>query len=109
MLHAQYEGPLRLLKTLYPEGVGTAHAVIVHPPGGIAGGDRLALDIDVQPGAHLLATTPAATRFYRCKPGLQAEQQVSARVAASARLEWLPQETLAYRGCRARNTLRVDL
>jgi urease accessory protein len=109
VLHAQHEGPLRLLKTLYPEGESIPHAVLVHPPGGLVGGDRLAIDLDVQPGAHLLATTPAATRFYRCLPGRHAEQAVSARVAEGARLEWLPQETLAYPGCAARNTVRVQL
>lgn len=109
ILHAQHEGPLRLLKTLYPEGEGIAHAVLVHPPGGLVGGDRLRVELDVQPGAHLLATTPAATRFYRCLPGLQAEQSVSAQVAAGARLEWLPQETLAYPGCAARNRVHIAL
>lgn len=109
VLHAQHEGPLRLLKTLYPEGGPTAHAVIVHPPGGLAGGDRLSVEIDVQTGAHLLATTPAATRFYRCRGGLEAVQSVRARVAPGARLEWLPQETLAYPGCRAQNRVEVQL
>jgi urease accessory protein len=109
ILHAQHEGPLRLLKTLYPEGEPIAHAVIVHPPGGLVGGDRLHIELDVQPGAHLLATTPAATRFYRCRPGLDAAQLVNARVGAGARLEWLPQETLAYPGCQARNELRIQL
>lgn len=107
-VHAVHEGPLRLLKTLYPEGEGIAHAVIVHPPGGLVGGDRLSIELDVQSGAHLLATTPAATRFYRSNQG-EAAQIVRARVAPGARLEWLPQETLAYRGCEARNELRVAL
>lgn len=107
-VHAEHEGPLRLLKTLYPEGPGVAHAVLVHPPGGLVGGDRLDVQLDVQPGAHLLATTPAATRYYRSVQG-EAVQAVHARVAPGARLEWLPQETLAYRGCLGRNELRVQL
>jgi urease accessory protein len=107
-VHAEHDGPLRLLKTLYPEGPGVAHAVLVHPPGGLVGGDRLDVQLDVQPGAHLLATTPAATRYYRSVQG-EAVQAVHARVAPGARLEWLPQETLAYRGCLGRNELRVQL
>lgn len=107
-VHAEHEGPLRLLKTLYPEGPGIAHAVLVHPPGGLVGGDRLAISLDVQPGAHLLATTPAATRFYRTAAGA-ATQTVQAQVATGARLEWVPQETLAYSGCQGRNELRVTL
>jgi len=108
LVHARHEGPLRLLKSLYPEGDGIAHAVIVHPPGGLVGGDRLEMTLDVQAGAHLLATTPAATRFYRSQQ-LDAVQTVRATVAAGARLEWLPQETLAYSGCRARNSVTVQL
>ncbi|WP_422013546.1 urease accessory protein UreD [Roseateles sp.] len=107
-VHARHDGPLRLLKTLYPEGQLIAHAVLVHPPGGLVGGDRLDIDIDVQPGAHLLVTTPAATRFYRSVAG-EAVQAVTARVAAGARLEWLPQETIAYSGCEGRNEVRLQL
>ena len=107
-LQARHDGPLRLLKTLYPEGAGVAHAVLVHPPGGLVGGDRLDIELDVQPGAHLLVTTPAATRFYRSAAG-EAAQVVQGRVAAGGRLEWLPQETLAYPACDARNEVRLSL
>jgi urease accessory protein len=72
------------------------------------GGDRLDIAIDVQPGAHLLVTTPAATRFYRSVAG-EAAQVVQAQVAPGARLEWLPQETLAYPACDARNEVRLSL
>jgi urease accessory protein len=107
-VHARHDGPLRLLKTLYPEGERIAHAVLVHPPGGLVGGDRLDVALDVQPGAHLLVTTPAATRFYRSAAG-EAAQAVRATVGEGARLEWLPQETLAYAGCLARNEVRLSL
>ncbi|MDG0835042.1 urease accessory protein UreD [Pelomonas saccharophila] len=107
-VHARHDGPLRLLKTLHPEGEGVAHAVLVHPPGGLVGGDRLDIDIDVAEGAHLLVTTPAATRFYRSNAS-EAAQVVVARVGEGARLEWLPQETLAYPGCLARNEVRLSL
>jgi urease accessory protein len=107
-VHARHDGPLRLLKTLYPESDRIAHAVLVHPPGGLVGGDRLDIQIDVQAGAHLLVTTPAATRFYRSNAG-EAAQVVQAAVGEGARLEWLPQETLAYPNCIARNEVRLSL
>lgn len=107
-VHARHDGPLRLLKTLYPESDSIAHAVLVHPPGGLVGGDRLDVQIDVQAGAHLLLTTPAATRFYRSNAG-EAAQVVYASVGEGARLEWLPQETLAYPSCIARNEVRLSL
>lgn len=107
-VQARHDGPLRLLKTLHPEGSGIAHAVLVHPPGGLVGGDRLDIGLDVRPGAHLLVTTPAATRFYRSVAG-PAVQAVTAEVGRDARLEWLPQETLAYSGCDGRNEVRLRL
>jgi urease accessory protein len=107
-VHARHDGPLRLLKTLHPEGPGIAHAVLVHPPGGLVGGDRLDIRLELQAGAHLLVTTPAATRFYRSSAG-EAAQVVHATVGEGARLEWLPQETLAYPGCLARNEVRLTL
>jgi urease accessory protein len=106
--HDRHEGPLRVLRALYPEGPAVCHHVIVHPPGGVAGGDSLALELRLDAGAHALLTTPGATRFYR-SAGLAAQQNLHAHIAAAARLEWLPQETIAYPGCIAENRLRFEL
>lgn len=106
--HDRHEGPLRVLQRLYPEGPRICHHVLVHPPGGIVGGDRLELDATLDAGTHALLTTPGATRFYR-SAGEAAAQRVTLRAAAGARVEWLPLETIAYRGCRAENRLRVEL
>jgi urease accessory protein len=108
IVHAEHQGPLRVLKTLYPEGDAIAHQVIVHPPGGIVGGDRLELTFDLQRHAHAVLTTPGATRFYR-SDGRAAAQIVRARVGASARLEWLPLETLVHSGCIADNQIEFQL
>ena len=103
-----HDGPLRILQSLYPEGNAICHNVLVHPPGGLVGGDTLDLQVTVGEGAHGLVTTPGATRFYRSEAGL-ATQQVIAHVADGARLEWLPLETLAYSGCDALNRARLTL
>ena len=97
-----HEGPLRVLKALYPEGDRVCHHVLVHPPSGLVGGDELLMQLNVQTGAHALITTPGATRFYG-SAGLTARQQVHAHVAANATLEWLPLEALAYNRCQAKN------
>src|SRR5262245_10241542 len=57
-------GPLVVQRPFYPEG-GVAHVYLVHPPGGVVGGDQLRLSVLAEEGAHALLTTPAATKFYR--------------------------------------------
>jgi urease accessory protein len=103
-----HQGPLRILQSLYPEGDAVCHNVLVHPPSGLVGGDTLDMQVTVGAGAHGLVTTPGATRFYRSEAGL-ATQQVHARLASGARLEWLPLEALAYNGCDGLNRAVFDL
>lgn len=106
--HDAHEGPLRVLQRLYPEGPGICHHVIVHPPGGVVGGDELRVGATLGEAAHAVITTPGATRFYRSE-GETALQQVRLSLAAGARLEWLPMETIAYSGCRATSRLQLEL
>lgn len=108
LAHDRHHGPLRVLQPLYPEGRGICHHVLVHPPGGIVGGDRLELQVEVGEGAHALLTTPGATRFYR-SGGPTAHQQVRLALAPGARCEWLPLETIAYPGCIAVNEVQLAL
>ena len=104
----RHDGPLRVLASLYPEAPGICHNVLVHPPGGLVGGDQLTIDLSVTEGAHALVTTPGATRFYR-STGATASQTLRAALKPGARLEWLPLETIAYSGCIARNALHFEL
>jgi urease accessory protein len=104
----RHDGPLRVLTSLYPEASAVCHNVLVHPPGGLVGGDVLGIDVTLAPGAHALITTPGATRFYR-STGAAATQRLRATLDEGARLEWLPLETLAYSGCIAENAMRFEL
>ena len=108
MAHDRHEGPLRVLQRLYPEGPRICHHVLVHPPGGIVGGDVLDIRATLDADTHALITTPGATRFYRSS-GAGAAQTALLRVAAGARLEWLPLETIAYSGCLAENRVQLEL
>jgi urease accessory protein len=104
----EHDGPLRILQTLYPEGDRVCHNVLVHPPGGLVGGDTLEISVGARPGAHGLVTTPGASRFYR-SAGAPAVQRTRIRLDQGARLEWLPLEAICYSGCIAENHLRLDL
>ncbi|HML83036.1 MAG TPA: urease accessory protein UreD [Thiomonas arsenitoxydans] len=108
VLRHQHEGGLRALASHYPEDPQICHQVLVHPPGGLVGGDILDIDLSVQEGAHALVTTPGAGRFYR-STGAPARQTLEARLAPGARLEWLPLETLAYNDCLGENRSRFHL
>jgi urease accessory protein len=103
-----HTGPLRVLQPLYPEGDGVCHHVLVHPPGGVVGGDELHVQVQAEAGSHALLTTPGATRFYRSE-GAQALQHTRLQLAEGARLEWLPMETIAYSGCLASNRVTAEL
>jgi urease accessory protein len=107
IVHDRHDGPLRVLRSLHPEP-GVCHSVLVHPPGGIVGGDELAIEIALATGAHALLTTPGATRFYR-STGAAAEQSLAVAAGAGSRLELLPLETIAYSGCEASNRMRFAL
>ena len=103
-----HQGPLRILQSLYPESDQICHNVLVHPPGGLVGGDTLDIQLNVAEGAHALVSTPGATRFYK-SGGQAALQQVTATLAPGARLEWLPLEAIAYNDCEATNRAIFNL
>ena len=104
----EHSGPLRILQSLYPEGDAVCHNVLVHPPGGLVGGDTLDITATVGPGAHGLVTTPGATRFYRSE-GALALQRTQLTLAEGARLEWLPLEAICSSACQAENHLTLQL
>ena len=103
-----HTGPLRVQKALYPEGGAVCHAILLHPPAGIAGGDELQIDVAVEPAAHALLTTPGAGKWYR-SAAPWARQTINLYLENDARLEWLPQETIFFSGCRAALQHRVTL
>lgn len=84
------------------------HVYLLHPPGGVVGGDRLSIDVDVGLQARALITTPGATKFYR-SAGAVAAQRQCLRVRAGASLEWFPQENILFPGADASLETEVDL
>ncbi len=88
-------GPLRVQKALYPEDGKVCQAIVVHPPGGVVGGDQLEIDIGVGDRAHAFITTPGAAKWYQAN-GKVSRQTVHLHVNRDAALEWLPQETIFF-------------
>lgn len=103
----RHKGPLRVQKHLYAEGPEVCQHIIVHPPGGIAGGDRLDISAHVGPGAWAQLTSPGAAKWYRAAG--PAYQQLTLSVAPGATLEWLPQETIVFSAAQAELSTRIDL
>jgi urease accessory protein len=93
----QHNGPLVLQKTLYPEGETVCHGIIIHPPGGVAGGDELILNVNLQANASALLTTPGAGKWYKAN-GVAASQHLQFELAGKSSLEWLPQENILFNG-----------
>ncbi len=103
-----HSGPLRVLQSLYPEGPGPCHQTMIHPPGGLVGGDVLDIALHAQSHTHAVLTTPGAARFYR-SDGESAQQRVLLTLDEGARLEWLPMETICHSACVAHNSLSMAL
>ncbi len=84
------------------------HLYVLHPPGGVVGGDSLQIDVSAQAGSAALLTAPGATKFYR-SGGALARQRIDLRVAEGATVEWLPQENIVFPGARVASQMAVHL
>jgi len=108
LVERSHSGPLRVQKPLYPEGARICHAIMIHPPGGIVGGDRLAIDAIAGPSAHAFLTSPGAAKWYRAN-GKISVQEVRIDAAEGAVVEWMPQETIFFNDAQVRMEHSVTL
>ncbi|MCB1745426.1 MAG: urease accessory protein UreD [Gammaproteobacteria bacterium] len=119
LVRREHQGPLMVQRPFYPElGVGAssgsqrahvpAHVYILHPPGGVVGGDALEMDVALATGSHALLTTPASAKLYR-SGGATATLETRLAVDPGAVLEWLPQPSIVFDGARARARTRIRL
>ena len=106
LVRRDHAGPVAVQRPLYP-GDGACHMYLLHPPGGLARGDRLETSVDVRCGGKALLTTPAATKVYRSTAESSVTQCLD--VDSGCAMEWLPQETILFGGSRhrARTTIRL--
>lgn len=108
IISSHVQAPLKVQRPFYPEGPEVCHSVILHTAGGVVGGDRLSIDLQLQPHAHVLLTTAAAGKLYRSN-GLEATQTIQIGLSEGACLEWLPQETIVFSQAIYRQNMHIDL
>jgi urease accessory protein len=106
VLAQSHRGPLQVQKALYPEGDAHCHTIVIHPPGGIAGGDALKIDVACEAGASALITTPGAAKWYKAN-GRRASQHIALHVQGA--LEWLPQEAILFDAADIDSSIHIDL
>ena len=106
--HSYFTTPWKFLPPIYLDDTGTAYTLLVNPSGGLVGGDRLSIDLNLEQGAQVLISAPSANRVYR-SAGTLSEQSIDITVGPGAILEWLPEHTIPFAGSRFRQTLHAKL
>jgi urease accessory protein len=107
--HLHQRTPLRVLFPDSEPGEPML-AALVMTSGGIAGGDRLAVDIAAAAGAAATVTGQAAEKVYRALDGESAAQsRVRLDVEDGAWLEYLPQETILFDRARLERRFDIDV
>lgn len=88
-------GPLLVQKPFYPEGRELCQVVVIHPPGGVVGGDQLAIAARIGAAGRAQITTPGAAKWYKAN-GHISRQNITLEIGSGGSLEWLPQETIFF-------------
>lgn len=96
------------LKFPRPADIATPEAVLVNTGGGMTGGDRLDIELEVEPAARLTFTTQSAEKLYRSN-GPDTHVRARLLVGDAGRLLWAPQETILFDGARLDRSLTIDL
>lgn len=102
LIRHSHSGPFFVQKSFYPKNDHvTPHVYLLHPPGGLVGGDQLVLNTQLEPGSTALLTTPGASKFYRTN-GMYALQEYVFKLQENAILEWIPQSSIFFPQTKAK-------
>ena len=108
MTERRHAGPLQVQKPLYPEGRAVCHTVILHPPGGMAEGDTVKIEVTQGPDSKTVLTSPAAAKWYKSKKNF-ASQDIRISLGQRAQLDWLPPENILFENARADFRFHLEL
>jgi urease accessory protein len=98
------------MRVLFPRQTpGWPQAVLLNTSGGVTGGDRFAVEAEVEDAARLTLTTQAAERIYRAQPGETGRVDTRLTIGAGGRIDWLPQETIVFERSNLRRRLSVQM
>jgi urease accessory protein len=106
-------GPERVFETgglrlRFPRSDTECEAVLVNTGGGMAGGDRASIAVEVGPRARALVTTQSAEKIYRCE-GEPARVETRLAVEPGGSLVWAPQETLLFEQASLQRRLEAEV
>lgn len=102
----EHFGVMRLMQPLYLDDSGQLTYIIVNP-GGAYFGEKYEHIVDVAPNANLLLASQGATRIYKT-PKHPAVQDLDFTVGAGGRLEYVPDQTIAYRDADFRQYMKIS-
>jgi urease accessory protein len=107
LAHLYQRSPCRIL---FPNAASgdLPVAVMVTTSGGLAGGDRLHIEVEAGAAAAAVVTAQAAEKIYRSL-GPDTRLEIALTVGAGAWLEWLPQETILFEGARLARRTAADI
>lgn len=109
MGRTQHYGPLRVQRPFHPEGPECLHLYLLHPPGGLVGGDQLSIELQLRDQAHVLMTTPSAGKIYNNISEISQGQHVHLQINDGCVLEYLPQENIVFNGADGQLTTTIDI
>jgi len=104
----EHIGPLAIQRPFYPEQ-GLCHLYILHPPGGVVGGDQISIGIKTNAKSGALITTPGATKIYRSSGNKRSIINQNFYIDSNSSLEWLPMETIIFPGARSKFSTKFSL
>ncbi|XP_021377032.1 urease accessory protein D-like [Mizuhopecten yessoensis] len=100
------------MKILVPEHIGNGTCRWIFPVtfgGGLVGGDKVSMEIDIQDGCCGLLTSQEATKVYHCEDVKETTQSFKYTVGKEALLCVLPDYIVCYKDAAYKQTQEIQL